>query len=144
MSGELAFVSCTVNGVAREFHVRPEEMLIDVLRERLGLTGTKLSCDLGACGACTVLVNGKPVSSCGTFAWQAGGADITTIEGAGSGGWHAGPGPAGVCREQRLSMRLLYARHDHARTCVARSRSISRSRCDPRLDRRQYLSLYGL
>lgn len=81
MSGELAFVSCTVNGIAREFHVRPEEMLIDVLRDRLALTGTKLSCDLGACGACTVLLDGKPVSSCGTFAWQAGGAEITTIEG---------------------------------------------------------------
>lgn len=81
MSGELAFVSCKVNGIAREFHVRPEEMLIDVLRDRLAMTGTKLSCDLGACGACTVLMDGKPVSSCGTFAWQASGADITTIEG---------------------------------------------------------------
>tara|TARA_R110002072_G_scaffold215270_2_gene372392 strand:+ start:1212 stop:1703 length:492 start_codon:yes stop_codon:yes gene_type:complete len=81
MTGEMAFVSCTVNGAAREFHVRPEEMLIDVLRDRLALTGTKLSCDLGACGACTVLLDGKPVSSCATFAWQADGAEVRTIEG---------------------------------------------------------------
>ncbi|CAN0560272.1 unnamed protein product, partial [Laminaria digitata] len=81
MSSELAFMSCTVNGVGREFHVRPEEMLIDVLRDRLALTGAKLSCDLGACGACTVLLDNKPVSSCATFAWQAGGAEIRTIEG---------------------------------------------------------------
>lgn len=81
MSSELAFVSCTVNGIAQEIHVRPEEMLIDVLRDRLALTGTKLSCDLGACGACTVLMDGKPVSSCATFAWQADGAEIRTVEG---------------------------------------------------------------
>ena len=81
MSGEMAFVSCTVNSVTQEFHVRPEEMLIDVLRDRLALTGTKLSCDLGACGACTVLLDGKPVSSCATFAWQADGMNVRTVEG---------------------------------------------------------------
>lgn len=81
MTREFVFVSYTVNGATHEFHVRPEEMLIDVLRDRLALTGTKLSCDLGACGACTVLVDGKPVSSCGTFAWQADGSVISTIEG---------------------------------------------------------------
>lgn len=81
MSGELAFVSCTVNGITQEFHVRPEEMLIDVLRDRLVLTGAKLSCDLGACGACTVLLDGRPVSSCATFAWQADGAEVRTVEG---------------------------------------------------------------
>lgn len=81
MSSEFVFVSCTVNGAKQEMHVRPEEMLIDVLRDRLLLTGTKLSCDLGACGACSVLMDGKPVSSCGTFAWQADGADIRTVEG---------------------------------------------------------------
>ena len=81
MSSEFVFVECTVNGAVQEMHVRPEEMLIDVLRDRLALTGTKLSCDLGACGACTVLLNGKPVSSCGTFAWQASGADVRTVEG---------------------------------------------------------------
>lgn len=81
MSSELAFVSCTVNGGLQEFNVRPEEMLIDVLRDRLALTGAKLSCDLGACGACTVLLDGKPVSSCATFAWQAHGTALRTVEG---------------------------------------------------------------
>lgn len=81
MSSELVFVSCTVNGVPQEFHVRPEEMLIDALRDRLALTGAKLSCDLGACGACSVLLDGKPVSSCATFAWQADGAELRTVEG---------------------------------------------------------------
>ncbi|MFT5488222.1 MAG: aerobic-type carbon monoxide dehydrogenase small subunit (CoxS/CutS family), partial [Alphaproteobacteria bacterium] len=79
MSGELAYVSFTVNGVAQELHVRPEEMLIDVLRDRMALTGAKLSCDLGACGACTVLLDGRPVSSCATFAWQADGAEVRTV-----------------------------------------------------------------
>jgi carbon-monoxide dehydrogenase small subunit len=81
MSGELAFISCTVNGLRQELHVRTEEMLIDILRDRLALTGTKLSCDLATCGACSVLLDGKPVASCSTFAWQADGADICTIEG---------------------------------------------------------------
>lgn len=81
MSSDLVFVTFRLNGAETSFHVKPEEMLIDVLRERAGLTGTKLSCDLGACGACTVLVDGKPAASCGTFAWQAADCDVRTIEG---------------------------------------------------------------
>ncbi len=83
MSGEFAFLKFTLNGTRREAHVRAEEMLIDLLRERFDLTGTKLACDVGACGACTVLVDGRPVASCSTFAWQADGADIRTVEGLG-------------------------------------------------------------
>ena len=81
MSNELVFVSFRLNGEETSVHVRPEEMLIDVLRDRLTLTGTKLSCDLGACGACTVLMDGRPAAACGTFAWQASGREIRTIEG---------------------------------------------------------------
>ena len=81
MSGDLVFVSLQINGEETSFHVRSEEMLIDVLRERVGITGTKLSCDVGACGACTVLLDGKPVASCSTFAWQAANGDIRTVEG---------------------------------------------------------------
>lgn len=81
MSGEFAFVGFTLNGVRQELHVRSDEMLIDVLRDRFGLTGTKLACDVGACGACTVLVDGRPMASCSTFAWQADGAQIRTVEG---------------------------------------------------------------
>ena len=81
MSDDLFNLTFRLNGSETSFHVRPEEMLIDVLRERAGLTGTKLSCDLGACGACTVLMDGKPSASCVTFAWQAVDRDIRTIEG---------------------------------------------------------------
>ena len=85
MSDDLFNVTFRLNGSETTFHVRSEEMLIDVLRERAGLTGTKLSCDLGACGACTVLVDGKPSASCVTFAWQVADRDIRTIEGLSSG-----------------------------------------------------------
>ena len=85
MSADLFNVTFRLNGSETSFHVRSEEMLIDVLRERAGLTGTKLSCDLGACGACTVLVDGKPSASCVTFAWQVVDRDIRTIEGLSSG-----------------------------------------------------------
>ena len=85
MSDDLVNVTFQLNGSETSFHVRSEEMLIDVLRERAGLTGTKLSCDLGACGACTVLVDGKPSAACVTFAWQVADRDIRTIEGLSSG-----------------------------------------------------------
>lgn len=81
MAGDFVFMSVTLNGETREFHVRPDEMLIDVIRDRFALTGTKLSCDVATCGACTVQVDGKPAASCATYAWQANGADIRTIEG---------------------------------------------------------------
>ena len=85
MSDDLFNVTFWLNGSETSFHVRSEEMLIDVLRERAGLTGTKLSCDIGACGACTVLVDGKPSASCATFAWQVADREIKTVEGLSSG-----------------------------------------------------------
>jgi carbon-monoxide dehydrogenase small subunit len=71
----------SVNGVVNEIEVRPNELLIDFIRERLGLTGTKRSCDMQICGACTVLLSGKPVSSCSLFAFEANGKTLLTIEG---------------------------------------------------------------
>ena len=70
-----------VNGrpVVRE--VEPHELLLDVLRDRLGLTGAKRSCDVQACGACTVLVDGRPVSSCCFLAADAEGRQVLTVEG---------------------------------------------------------------
>jgi carbon-monoxide dehydrogenase small subunit len=79
---DLAF---TVNGLERRLDVEPRELLIDVLRERLDLTGTKRSCDVEVCGACTVLVDGTPVSSCTTLAVEAEGREVLTIEGVGAG-----------------------------------------------------------
>ena len=70
----------TVNGEAREATVEPRRLLSDVLREDLGLTGTHVGCEHGVCGACTVLVDGRPVRSCLTFAAQMEGHEITTVE----------------------------------------------------------------
>jgi xanthine dehydrogenase YagT iron-sulfur-binding subunit len=70
-----------VNGEAREITVDNRTSLLDMLRERAGLTGTKKGCDQGACGACTILVNGQRVTSCLTLAVMHDGAEITTVEG---------------------------------------------------------------
>jgi len=71
----------TVNGEEREVKVWPTDTLADVLREKLGLTGTKIMCNEGECGACTVLIDGIPVLSCLTLAIECEGKDILTIEG---------------------------------------------------------------
>ena len=70
-----------VNGETLEILSEPHKTLLEVLREDLGLTGTKRACDLGTCGACTVLINGKPHLSCLTLAADAQGKEILTIEG---------------------------------------------------------------
>ena len=70
-----------VNGEAHEVLVRPTDTLVDVLRDKLDLIGTKKACDLGDCGACTVLLNGRPVNSCLVLAMDAEGQEIMTIEG---------------------------------------------------------------
>jgi carbon-monoxide dehydrogenase small subunit len=77
-------ISLTVNGESHEFLAEPRELLIHTLRERLGLTGPHIGCDTSHCGACTVDMNGKSVKSCTVFVAQAGGAQITTIEGLGT------------------------------------------------------------
>jgi xanthine dehydrogenase YagT iron-sulfur-binding subunit len=74
-------VSLRVNGVAQRLQVDTRVTLLDALRDRLGLTGTKKGCDQGACGACTVLVDGRRVLSCLTLAAQCEGRQVTTIEG---------------------------------------------------------------
>jgi aerobic-type carbon monoxide dehydrogenase small subunit (CoxS/CutS family) len=74
-------VAFTVNGQAVEGEVEPRMTLADFLRDRLGLTGTHLGCEHGVCGACTVLLDGRSVRSCLLFAVQAGGHEVTTVEG---------------------------------------------------------------
>ena len=73
-------IRLTVNGTPHVLPVAPNAVLADVLRDRLGLTGCKLGCDEGVCGACTVLVDGAPVAACSRFAFAADGAAVTTIE----------------------------------------------------------------
>jgi aerobic carbon-monoxide dehydrogenase small subunit len=82
-------ISITVNGEARTADVEPRMLLVHVIREELGLTGTHVGCDTTSCGACTVLVDGDPVKSCTMFGVQADGHAITTVEGlAGADGLH--------------------------------------------------------
>ena len=82
---ELLTVELTVNGRQFERRVEPRISLADFLRDELQLTGTKLGCEHGVCGACTVLVDGAAVRSCLMLAVQAGGRDVKTVEGLGSG-----------------------------------------------------------
>ena len=79
-------VSLTVNGNAVSVELDARTLLVQLLRERLGLTGTHVGCDTGQCGACTVHVNGRAVKSCIVLAAQAQGADVVTIEGIAAGG----------------------------------------------------------
>lgn len=79
-------IRLVVNGKTYETYVEPSETLLDVLRNKLGLTGTKRGCDEGDCGACTILVDGKCVRSCLTLAIRSKGRQITTIEGLAEGG----------------------------------------------------------
>jgi aerobic carbon-monoxide dehydrogenase small subunit len=74
-------VEFTVNGDAYRLDVEPNRRLIDVLREDLGLTGTKEGCSIGVCGACTVLLDGEMISACLALTVNANGRDVTTIEG---------------------------------------------------------------
>jgi carbon-monoxide dehydrogenase small subunit len=79
-------VSLAVNGVRHELDLEPRELLVYVLRDRLGLTGTNVGCDTSSCGACTVLLNGESVKSCTLLGVQADGMELTTIEGLASNG----------------------------------------------------------
>ena len=79
-------ISLRVNGETHDVFVPPWRTLLEVLRERLGLTGAKRSCQEGQCGTCTVLIDGKAVNSCLYLAVEAQGKDILTIEGLASGG----------------------------------------------------------
>jgi aerobic carbon-monoxide dehydrogenase small subunit len=81
-------ITLTVNGAQREVEVEPRDLLVYVLRERLGLTGTNIGCDTSTCGACTVHVDGRSIKSCTVLAVQVQGTEITTIEGLANGSLH--------------------------------------------------------
>src|SRR6202049_751599 len=83
-SSELQNISLRVNGVERALSIEPRVSLLDALRDHLHLTGTKKGCDQGACGACTVLVDGERINSCLALAIQYEGREIVTIEGLGN------------------------------------------------------------
>jgi carbon-monoxide dehydrogenase small subunit len=79
-------VAITVNGVQREADLEARTLLVDFIRDQVGLTGTKIACDTSQCGACTVHLDGKAVKSCTVLAVQADGGAVTTIEGLASNG----------------------------------------------------------
>ena len=81
MNDKLMDLQFTVNGKPYELKVKPKALLLDVLREELKLTGTKSGCEVSACGACTVNIDGMAARSCSILALQANGREVTTIEG---------------------------------------------------------------
>jgi carbon-monoxide dehydrogenase small subunit len=85
MEDQTVSLTMVVNGKTVEVQIAPDELLVDVLRDRLGLTGTKVGCNEGECGACTVIMEGEAVLSCLIPAMRAQGKQITTIEGLGDG-----------------------------------------------------------
>jgi aerobic-type carbon monoxide dehydrogenase small subunit (CoxS/CutS family) len=79
-------IALNINGSERGAEVEARTTLLDLVREQFNLTGAKLGCDMQVCGACTLLLNGRPVSACSFLAVDADGCDVTTIEGLGAGG----------------------------------------------------------
>ena len=79
-------INVTINGAGEARDVEPRRLLVDFIRTDLGMTGTHIGCDTTSCGACTVLLDGKPVKSCTVFAVQADGREVTTVEGLGQNG----------------------------------------------------------
>ena len=82
---DLVDITLTVNGEARHGRCEPRKLLVDFIREDLGLTGTHAGCEHGICGACTILFDGEAARSCTTLAVQADGAEIMTVEGLANG-----------------------------------------------------------
>jgi carbon-monoxide dehydrogenase small subunit len=85
MDDDVHILELTVNGIGRRVIVESRRLLVDVLREDLGLTGTTVGCAQGICGSCTVMVDGETARSCLMLAVQAGGADVVTVEGMSTG-----------------------------------------------------------
>ena len=84
-------IALSVNGRTYDGHVEPRKLLVDFLRDDLGLTGTHVGCEHGVCGACTILINGAPARSCLMFAVQADAADLRTVEGLSEGAGKLSP-----------------------------------------------------
>ena len=110
MSDEAGHVVLMINGEQRSFTPESRTLLVQLLRDGCGLTGTKIGCDTGQCGACTVLVGGRAMKSCMLLAIRLDGASITTVEGLSSVGESLAA--AVVRRAPWTAMRILHARHD--------------------------------
>ena len=121
---ETVSVSLDVNGRRHEREVEPRLLLVHLLRERLGLTGTNVGCDTTSCGACTVLLDGESVKSCTVLAAQASGHAVTTIEGLPR-TRQLHPMQQAFREYHGAAVRLLHARHgDGGRLAGPRARSL--------------------
>ncbi len=135
-------VSLTVNGERHTVTVDHRTSLLDLLRERLGLTGSKKGCDAGACGACTVLVGGRRVNACLTLAIRLEGAEVTTVEGLAPGeGGELHPLQEAFIAQDALQCGFLHAGSDHVRPRVHPGGPRRLRGGDPRVDERQRLPL---
>ena len=144
MTEELHEVRLSVNGAVHVLRVPARRLLSDALRHDLGLTGTHVGCEHGVCGACTVLLDGRPVRSCLMFAVSAVDTEITTVEGLTERRRLPRPGAAGVQGVPRAAVRLLHARlpdHHHRR---APRQPHAHPRRGPGDGRRQPLPLHRL
>lgn len=131
-------VTFTVNGENRTVTVHPLTRLLDVLREELGLTGTKEGCGEGECGACTVLLDGSPVTSCTVPVCQVEGAEVTTIEGLGKDGrlsvvqeafQREGATQCGICTPGMVVSTTYYLEHPEAAENIREALAGNQCRC---------------
>ena len=112
-------IKITVNGIPVVGEVEPRTLLIDFLRTDAQLNGPRIGCEEGACGACTVELNGKTIKSCLTLAIQANGESVTTNRG-GRRKRHLGEGAKSIRRMSCSPMWLLHLWHDHERSRISR------------------------
>ena len=136
-------VTLTVNGTRVELVIAPWTTLLDALRDRLDLTGTKKGCDHGQCGACTVLVDGRRINSCLTLAVMKEGAEVTTVEGLAA-RRRAASAAASLHRSRCISVRLLHVGTDLLGRRPDRRGQGKDGRRDPRTHERQHLPLRRL
>ena len=112
--------SFTINGKSVEGDVEDRTLLVQYIRENLGLTGTHVGCDTTQCGCCTVHIDGTPMKSCTMLAVQADGCEVTTIEGLAKDG-ELHPNAGCFPRKPRSSVRFLHPRHGYERHWHRRS-----------------------
>ena len=132
-------IAVTLNGTAHDGEVEPRTLLSDFIRHDAGLTGTKVGCEHGVCGACTVQLDGEPIRSCLTLAVQADGCDVRTIEG-------LAPGPLQAAFHEHHALQCGFCTAgipDDARRVPARAPAAHRGRGQGSAHR-QPLPLHGL
>ncbi len=137
-------VALTVNGKPESVKVDPRTLLVQLLRENLGLTGTHQGCDTAQCGACTVELNGRAVKSCSMLALQAQGGKVTTIEGLAGRDGELHPMQAAFRECHALAVRVLHAGNGDGVDPAAEGQPEADGGRDPRGTRGQHLPLHGL